>query len=344
MLIKQLACTLLLCASGIASACGAHSQDTPPPRPYLEMDLDARTRITAGGKQRTGLYSGSLSLKDEIAPNLTLEVIGSRKEPHLLILPASGSFLIQQATIEKEWKSQRAQLGVIRIPFGIYDYKETYASGLIDYPMPRVDFSQTGVDWGVPGGMWVGGTSALQIEAALFSGKAVGPWGNLNRLGGGTVRAQTYVKDLVVGASRWDGFIDLPDFSSQYAGAYNHTQVHLTGVDMRYTRPHLLLRGEFLFGTMGGDQMRGWYLDTYYHLPKYEKFTLVSRVEEMRPTSKSPTGRQLTLGTRFTATQDWIFSLNWRINNMNKGYQGTWTPYAGRGGNFFIQAFYKLRL
>jgi hypothetical protein len=246
--------------------------------------------------------------------------------------------------VEKEWKSQRLQLGLIRLPFGIYDYKETYASGLIDYPMPRVDSGQTGVDWGVPGAMWVGGTPALQIEAALFEGKATGVWGNLNRIGGDSLRAQTYARDIVIGASRWDGTMDLPDFSAPYAGAIKHTQVHLSGLDARYTRPHLLLRGEFLFGTMGGEQMRGWYLDTYYHLPKYEKFTLVSRVEEMRPSSKSPTGRQLTLGTRYTATQAWIFSLNWRINNMNKGYQGTWTPYAGRGGNFFIQAFYKLRL
>ena len=62
----------------------------------------------------------------------------------------------------------RVQAGLVRLPFGIYDPRETYASGLIDYPMPRGDYYYHSVDWGAPGVAWSGGPAHLQIEAAGF--------------------------------------------------------------------------------------------------------------------------------------------------------------------------------
>ena len=148
------------------------------------------------------------------------------------------------------------------------------------------------------------------------------------------VRLQTYAGGAVLGVSRWDG---TQSSSFNYAG---RQATHLTGVDMRYTLPHLLLRGEYLFGKESEGNMRGWYLDAYYHLPKYEKWTLVARIEELKPTSDLPNLRQLTLGARYTLDKHWILAANWR-RNQGGGYSPNWTPLTGSGGDFFFQLYRK---
>jgi hypothetical protein len=316
--------TLLVSLLGISGVC--HAQSIP--RPTFEIDLDFRSRIAAVGRSRTALYSGSLRMNAPLAPGLSLEVYGTRKY---------HNFLPAQATLQKDWGAQRLQVGVLRVPFGIYDARETYASGLIDYPMPRLDYGLNSVNWGVPGVQWTGGNARWQLEAAAFEGRAYGEWGNLNNVGGSAFRLQTYARDLILGASYWDGYLDT-NFRRNWRGP-----IHLSGIDMRYTRPHLLLRGEYLFGTLNGSQMHGWYLDAYYHLPKYAKWTLVARLEELKPGSSLPLGKQVTFGFRYTADPRWIFAVNWRRNNGSSFYPHSWTPYAGRGGDLFFQIYRKIR-
>ena len=76
----------------------------------------------------------------------------------------------------------------------------------------------------------------------------------------------------------------------------------MTGLDLRYTKTQLLLRGEYLFGTLAGDHMRGWYLDAYYRLPQHEHWSLVARIERLKPGEDDPESRQFTLGVRYVAT------------------------------------------
>ncbi len=72
---------------------------------------------------------------------------------------AEGFTAVQQASVEKEWggTAGRAQAGLVRLPFGIHDTRETYASGLIDYPLARGDYFYHSLDWGAPGVAWSGG-------------------------------------------------------------------------------------------------------------------------------------------------------------------------------------------
>src|SRR5262245_50146011 len=128
-------CAFVICLMSVASICRAQSTE----RISLEIDTDWRTRLPAIGRSRTALHTGSFDFKAELAPSLHAEVYGANKYT---------DFLVQRAVVEKDWGAQRLQLGVIRIPFGIYDYRETYASGLIDYPIPRVDYGLNSVDWG----------------------------------------------------------------------------------------------------------------------------------------------------------------------------------------------------
>lgn len=335
----------LVCAAPAARA----QRERVTERPSLELHWDLRARAGTGIHPAASLYSGTARVRAGFAPGWALNVYGSRKSGEALGQHMERGFLVEEATVEQSWGSQRAAAGVVRIPFGIYDYRETYASGLIDYPMPRVDHAYNGVDWGVPGATWSGGGAKLQAEAALFSGRAAGVWGTTSQAGGGALRLQTWVGDAILGASRWDGWQDAPDETSEVESeggqpTMRHAPVHLNGMDLRYTRPHLLLRGEYLFGTLAGGALHGWYMDAYYHVPKYAKLTLAARLEALRPSSSLPTGRQLTLGLRYVSSPDWTLAVNWRTNNMNAAYPYSWTAYSGPQGTWLFQVYHKIGL
>jgi hypothetical protein len=322
------------CLFGFSLPCPAQEQKPVS----VTLNLDMRSRLATGGVSRSALYSGDVQLKARLAPGLHFLYDG--RQCNAPVLTGAGArfnrFLTDEAALEKVWGTQRMQLGIVRLPFGIYNPEETYASGLIDYPLVRVDYALNAVNWSVPGVRWNGGSPALRIEAAGFGGQAAGVWGNLNNVAGAAVRLQTYTNGLVLGYSRWDG----TQSASLEPDEGGPRSTHINGLDLRFTRPHLLLRGEYMFGVLGGEQMHGWYLDTYYHLPKYEKWTLVARLEEFQGESDISPARQVTLGVRYTMDQDWIFALNWR-RNSHVPYHPTWTPDTGSGGDIFFQAYRK---
>lgn len=319
---KTLTAVLLLVSS--VSPCLAQAN-----KPLtMEIDVDLRTRMAAVGRWDTRFYSDTFGLRSNLKSGWGFNLTGKQEW---------GSFLAQQATVEKQWSSQRLQLGLVRLPFGIYDTRETYGSGLIDYPLMRGDFAFVGVNWAVPGAMWSGGSPSLQWELAQFNGRSSGIWGNANLVGGTALRLQTYVKGVILGASHWSGFSNSPS----WAPDGGHQDMHMNGLDLRLTRPHLLIRGEYLFGSVADDTMHGGYLDIYYHLPKFAKWTLVGRGEALSPGDNYGTFRQVTLGVRYAVAPQWTLSVNWRRNNRASAYKTSWTPYAGRQGDFLVQLYRK---
>lgn len=318
-----------------------HAQDATAsaftPSMSLQFHSDLRSRIAFQGQSRTSLYSNAVHFRSNLAPGLRLTYIGAQNNAPTLT--AAGlhfdKFITQQATLEKEWGAQRLQIGVVRLPFGLYEMQEMYGSGLIDYPMTRVDFARDSVNWGVPGIKLQGGSPGLQGEVAVFGGQAAGVWGNQNNIRGSAFRLQTYHRDLIFALSRWDG--------TQSASFFvpGPLPTRMTGLDLRYTRPHLLLRGEYMFGTLGGQTTRGWYLDSYYRMPKYERITWVARLEEFKFGQGNPLVKQVTLGARYTLARNWNLALNWRRNNRANSTL-SWTPPTGRGGELFFQVYQKV--
>jgi len=293
-----------------------------------ELDLDLRARMAAAGQSGAKLHATTLRLGIALAPGVRVRAYGAHRY---------GFFAAQEAVVEKEWggNAGRAQAGLVRLPFGIYDPRETYASGLIDYSMPRGDFAYHSLDWGVPGVAWSGGPPRLQVEAAGFSGRGTGIWDNQAHVRGGAARAQTYLGDAIFGLSRWDGALqDVPTSPASQP-------VHMTGLDLRYTKTQLLIRGEYLFGTLAGDHMHGWYLDAYYRLPQHERWSLVARIERLKAGGDYPESRQITLGMRWVATREWTLAANWRRNN-GPFYAPTWTPAAPKGGDVLLQAYRRV--
>jgi hypothetical protein len=305
-----------------------------------EVTLDLRSLVPDQGKTKSLLHSSAFSLqtRDGLIPGAwRVNVLG---------LNQYGAFRWQQATVETDVKGgtgsslpQRLQAGILRIPFGIYDFRETYASGLIDYPMPRVDYAYNAVDWGAPGAQWTGGTSTVQVEAAAFDGQGIGVWGNLNGVDGAALRLQTYAPPgLVLGVSGWSGHLE------EYPGQGTRERVDLAGIDWRYTIPNLLLRGEAITGTMAGSHTKGAYLDAYYRIPGAERLTLVARGEMLKPDTVQPESQQITLGCRWNLGPDWTLATNWRRNNLLHAYHFTWTPPTHGRGDLLFQALRRFTI
>ena len=293
-----------------------------------ELDLDLRARIAASGASGSKLHTSALLIGTELGQGWHAQVYGTHRY---------GAFALQKALVEKEFggTAGRVQAGLVRLPFGIYDPRETYASGLIDYPMPRGDYYWHSVDWGAPGVTWSGGLPRLQIEAAGLDGRGTGIWDNQTHVRGAAVRAQTYFGDAILGLSRWDGALqDVPT-------SPDRLPVHMTGLDLRYTKTQLLVRGEYLFGTLAGAHEQGWYLDIYYRLPQQQHWSLVARVERLKPGDKYPESRQITLGARYIASREWTLAANWRHNNGLQ-YSPSWNPGATKGGDVYLQAYHHV--
>ena len=314
----------LVCLSLLAPV---HAQFSAPA--ISEIDLDFRTRYDS--YNATGSRLSALTLRSDapIAPGVRFRVYAAHRY---------GLNAAQEVVVEKEWggAAGRADVGLVRVPFGIYDPRETYASGLIDYPMTRGDYAYHSVDWGAPGVFWSGGPANLQLEAAGFSGKGTGIWDNQSEISGGAVRAQTYAGNAILGLSRWDGTLH-DKITSQVS-----RPVHMTGLDGRYTKNELLVRGEYLFGSLASSRERGWYLDTYYRLPHQQRWTLVGRVEALKLGDTYAESRQLTLGVRAVLSPDWTLAANWRHNNGH-AYAPNWNLSAPNRGDIFLQAFRRLR-
>lgn len=324
MRITKIIIAIALCIVSCQAIC--HAQSTEPLS--VNLDFDARTRIAAVSGSGTRMNMMSVRASAGINPNTRFALYGTKKY--------RGASM-QEMYIEKDAGTNRFLAGIVRLPFGIYDTRETYASGLIDYPMPRGDYYFQSVDWGVPGVQWEGGSPGLQVEAAGFDGKAAGIWDTQNTLRGGAVRLQTYVKNAIIGYSRWDGTMQ-PIYNVPQM-----TAVHMNGIDVRYTIPHLLLRGEFQDGTLSDNHTMGWYLDAYYHLPHLAKWTLTGRIEQLKPGTQYPTSHQATLGVRYVAAPQWTLVVNWRHNNAASSYQPAWSPYAGKGGDIYFQVYHEIR-
>lgn len=314
----------LLCAGGAARAQIPAAQGTT----VGELDLDLRARIAAAGHSGDELHATTLRLGTELGRGIRVRAYGADRY---------GTLAAQEAVVEKEWggNAGRAQAGLVRLPFGIYDPRETYASGLIDYPLARGDYYTHSVDWGVPGVGWSGGPPQAQVEAAGFSGRGTGIWDNQSLVRGAAARAQAYSGGAIFGLSRWDGALQDPRDTPALQ------PVHMTGLDLRYTKTQLLVRGEYLLGTLAGDHMSGWYVDAYYRLPGYEHWSLVGRLERLKPGDEYAESRQTTVGVRWVATRDWTLAANWRHNN-GLVYTPNWNPSAPKGGDVLLQAYRRL--
>jgi hypothetical protein len=193
--------------------------------------------------------------------------------------PYGGNVALSEAWVERIFRPKGLLVGVragqFRTPFGIYSRSDYAYQGFLRAPLIRYDdywsISNNFLERGV--NVVVGGPR-LQIEASVGT---PGDIGEAKRRGGlsGTVRAQAYYKSLVVGVSR---------ISSQpYAPVrYATGRLAFTGVDGRFARGGVIVRGEWLSGRpWSNPETNGWYVDGILHRRFMGPVTAVVRAERL---------------------------------------------------------------
>ncbi len=220
-----------------------------------------------------------------------------------------------------EWGSARSRLllGRFQIPFGIYNRSELYYSGLINPPFVKY-YPQEGPLLGRSehGAAFVRAVGLWQIEAALFAQD-----GGLSTLvpsgGEGSIRLQRFMGPLIVGVSGLRGHGYAPPEGRREAAWF-------TGIDVRYSRPQLVLRGEWITGSVPGASPHGLYVDLLYHPVRLHDFTFVGRTERVRgaPNNDVTYYRQ-TIGFKWDLGRGTTLAINQSFESprYNTGIHGT---------------------
>jgi hypothetical protein len=160
------------------------------------------------------------------------------------------------------------------VPFGISNRSELYYVGLINGPVIKYSQAEGGqLDRSGVGVGYLRSVGAGQVEAALFSSN--GREGPTASSGEGTIRLQRCVGPVILGLNGLWG--QTRDPQSKNRGA-----VRFAGLDLRYSRPTLIVRGELVAGEVPDGCYQGFYLDLLYHPLSLHRFTLVGRTEAVQ--------------------------------------------------------------
>jgi hypothetical protein len=160
------------------------------------------------------------------------------------------------------------------MPFGISNRSELYCVGLINGPVIKYSQAEGGqLDRSEVGVGYLRSVGAWQVEAALLSHDGLKALTASS--GEGTIRLQRCVGPVILGLNGLWG--QTRDLQSGTQGA-----VRFAGLDLRYSRPTLILRGELVAGGVPDGCYQGFYLDLLYHPVSLHRFTLVGRTEAVQ--------------------------------------------------------------
>jgi len=237
--------------------------------------------------------------------------------------PYGGRLEVIEAYAERLFRPKdNAIVGVragrFRTPFGIYNSSDHAYTGFLRPPLIRYDeysgisnyFLEHGAD--VVVGVW-----GLQVETALGAPADVGS--GVRRSGlDAIVRVQGYYGPIIAGVSHIR--------TKSLQSAEEDSRSDFTGVDLRWMRGGVQLRGEWMAGhPFEGATTNGWYADAIVHLVPMGPVTAVARIERMgfeEPGEDETLGRQ-TVGARIRIPAG--FSLN--VNLVHRtGELGDYKP------------------
>jgi hypothetical protein len=219
--------------------------------------------------------------------------------------PYGDRVQLSEAYAERTFQRGQGLVGVrvgqYRTPFGISGRSDYAYGGFLRAPLLRYDgywaltndFLERGVNVVV-------GTPRLSLEASLGVPADIGAI-NTRRPGLDRVfRVQGYVQDLVLGVSHIN--------SEPNAPSYAKGRLAFTGIDARWTRGGVQLRGEWIIGQAWDNTATdAWYLDAIVHRRFMGPVTAVFRSEQLNYTAVRPfeyhgtSGLTSWLGRRQTA-------------------------------------------
>jgi hypothetical protein len=165
--------------------------------------------------------------------------------------------------------------GRYRTPFGISSGSDYAYSGLLRAPLIRNGWnwalSNTHMDVGAD---VVVGRPSFSVESSIGMPSDEG-YAPRRRGFSGVVRAQAYIGSLIVGAS----YINSPVANISEEA---HGRMMFQGVDARWMRGGVQLRGEWIAGRSDDESTTsGGYIDVMAHHPSMGRVTFVGRVERL---------------------------------------------------------------
>lgn len=200
--------------------------------------------------------------------------------------PYGGLVQMSEAYAERTFQKGPGLVGVrvgqYRSPFGIYSRNDHAYSGFLRAPLIRYEgywgltnnFLERGADVVI-------GTPRLSLEVSLGAPKDLGIFQRRPGLTS-VVRVQGYYRNFIVGASHIN--------STPYGAAtYAHGQMDFSGIDARWMRDGVQVRGEWLHGQpWDGPTTNGWYVDAIVHRVFMGPVTAVFRTEQLNYGSPKP--------------------------------------------------------
>lgn len=262
----------------------------------------AEATVTAGGSTQAVAAAGTqLRLFGEPLANLRVFAEGTwggQRGTHSDLLgaayPYGGSFTAMETyaetTLQRRTFRVDARGGRYRTPFGIHARGDHAYAGFLRPPMVRYDgyfgLSNTFLEGGVA---VAAGVPALHGEVSLGVPQDVGDAVRRTSLNP-VVRLEGYHRHLIVGVSHMRSRpYDRRSFVSG--------NLRFSGVDVRYMRGGVQLRGEWITGQpFDRARTRGGYIDAFVHRPRLGPATLVARVESL----DYDAGRFSRFDTRYT--------------------------------------------
>ena len=183
-----------------------------------------------------------------------------------------------------------ARLGRYRTPFGIYARGDHAYTGFLRAPLIRYDDYYGLSNHFLEGGVNIlAGTPNVSAEISLGVPQDIG---TAVRQSGfdPVIHVQAYRGSFVVGFSH----IRSKPYERR---SFAKGQMVFTGIDVRWMRSGIQLRGEYIFGRpFDLVSTDGWYIDAIVHKPAFGPVTFVGRVEDL----DYEAGRRSAFNTRYT--------------------------------------------
>jgi len=193
--------------------------------------------------------------------------------------PYSNRMQVTEAYGERVFEPRRAvvdvRAGRFRTPFGISSASEHAYGAFLRAPLIRYDgYFALSNNYLEQGADVVAGIPQLLVEGSVGRPADIGT--AIRRPGDDTtVRVQASLGSLIVGASRLDTNPYLP-------ATFAKGRMSFTGVDARWMRSGVELRGEWITGQpFDGTTTSGWYADAIVHRVAMGPVTAVARVERL---------------------------------------------------------------
>jgi hypothetical protein len=210
--------------------------------------------------------------------------------------------------------------GRFRPPFGIYNASDHAYTGFLRAPLVRYDgnFALSN-NFLEQGAAIIVGVPWLTFETSVGTPADVGAAARQPGLDT-VLRAQGSAGALIAGVSH---IRTRPDET----GRFVHGRKEFTGLDLRWMRGGVQLRGEWITGQpFDGTTTRGWYADAIIHRVAMGPITAVARIERLDYDTRPPFdlhARRQTLGARIRI----LDGLSAQVNALHStGRSGQYGP------------------